>query len=105
MGTGAALSKASKRSTATIRTIASLLTTHNSGLARSAPASAPSQLKCAGGGCNAKWLRSGGAGIAILDWNWTRDLLLDRELVAENIELGDRLAAALAPTILVVEAA
>ena len=51
------------------------------------------------------WLRSGGAGIAILDWNYARDLLLDRELIAEDVETGNRLEAALAPSIMVMEAA
>ena len=51
------------------------------------------------------WLRSGGAGIAILDWDYARDLLLDHELIAEDLDLGDRLAAALAPDIWIREAA
>ena len=51
------------------------------------------------------WLRSGGAGITILDWSMTRDLLLDRELIAENVELGTRLAAVLKPEIWVMGAA
>ena len=51
------------------------------------------------------WLRSGGAGIAILDWNCTRDLLLDHELIAEDLELGDRLEANLRPDIFIVETA
>ncbi len=45
------------------------------------------------------WLRAGGAGIAILDWDYARDLLLDHEIVAENLKLGDRLAAVLKPDI------
>ena len=45
------------------------------------------------------WLRSGGAGIAILDWTWARDLLLVHEVIAEDLDLGDRLAAALEPKI------
>ena len=45
------------------------------------------------------WLRSGGAGIVILDWTGARDLLLDHELVAENIEIGERLEMALKPNI------
>ncbi len=48
------------------------------------------------------WLRSGGAGIAILDWGCARDLLLDHELVAENIEIGERLEMALKPDIWVI---
>ena len=51
------------------------------------------------------WLRSGGAGIAILDWSMTRDLLLDRELIAEDVDLGTRLEAALKPSIWVRRAA
>ncbi len=51
------------------------------------------------------WLTAGGAGIAILDWAYVRDLLLDHELIAEDVELGTRLEAALAPSILVMEAA
>ena len=48
------------------------------------------------------WLRSGGAGITILDWNYARDLLLDRELIAEDVDLGTRLAATLKPAIWVM---
>ncbi len=51
------------------------------------------------------WLRSGGAGIAILDWNSARDLLLDRELIAEDVDLGNRLADALKPDIWIRRAA
>ena len=51
------------------------------------------------------WLRAGGAGVCILDWDYARDLLLDHELIAEDIDLGDRLAAALKPDIWVMEAA
>ncbi len=45
------------------------------------------------------WLRSGGAGVCVLDWAWARDLLLDHELIAEDVELGNRLQAALKPEI------
>ena len=45
------------------------------------------------------WLKSGGAGIAILDWDYARDLLLDHELIAEDLELGNRLEAVLRPDI------
>ena len=45
------------------------------------------------------WLRAGGGGIAILDWYYARDLLLDHELIAEDLELGDRLEDALRPDI------
>ncbi len=51
------------------------------------------------------WLKSGGAGIAILDWDYARDLLLDRELIAEDVDLGTRLEAALKPEIWVMGAA
>ena len=51
------------------------------------------------------WLRSGGAGVAVLDWEWVPDLLLGHELIAEDVALGTRLEAALAPSILVMEAA
>ncbi len=51
------------------------------------------------------WLRSGGAGIAILDWRWMPDLLLGFDVVAEDVDLGNRLEAALRPSILVMEAA
>jgi len=45
------------------------------------------------------WLRAAGAGIVVLDWDFARDLLLDHELIAEDLELGDRLEDALAPDI------
>ena len=51
------------------------------------------------------WLRSSGAGIVVLDWCYIRDLLLDRELIAEDVDLGNRLAAVLKPEILVMVAA
>ncbi len=51
------------------------------------------------------WLRSAGAGVAVLDWEWVPDLLLGHELIAEDVALGTRLEAALAPSILVMEAA
>ena len=51
------------------------------------------------------WLKSGGAGIAILDWDYARDLLLDHELVAEDLDLGDRLEDALKPQIWIRRAA
>ncbi len=51
------------------------------------------------------WLRAGGAGIVVLDWTYARDLLLDHELVAEDLELGDHLEAALAPEIWIQGAA
>ena len=36
---------------------------------------------------------------------WLGDLLLDHELIAEDVEIGTRLEAALAPSIMVMEAA
>ena len=45
------------------------------------------------------WFRSGGDGIAILDWGWARELLLDHDLIAEDLALGERLEAALKPDI------
>ena len=51
------------------------------------------------------WLRSGGAGIAILDWDYARDLLLDHELIAEDVDLGTRLETTLKPEIWVMGAA
>ncbi len=51
------------------------------------------------------WLRSGGDGVCILDWDYARDLLLNAELIAEDVELGTRLEAALAPEIWVMERA
>ncbi len=45
------------------------------------------------------WLGSGGAGITILDWSWVPDLLLGHELIAEDLDLGTRLEAALKPEI------
>ena len=45
------------------------------------------------------WLRSGGAGICVLDWDYVRDLLLDHELVAEDLALGAELDAELRPHI------
>ena len=52
------------------------------------------------------WLRANAEGVVILDWNAAPALLLDAgEFLAENLELGHRLEVALAPTILVMEAA
>ena len=51
------------------------------------------------------WLKSGGAGIVVLDWNYAWDLLLGHELIAEDIEIGNHLEAALAPEIWVMGAA
>ncbi len=45
------------------------------------------------------WLRAGGAGIVVLDWNYARDILLDHELIAEDLALGEQLEAALKPDI------
>ena len=51
------------------------------------------------------WLRSGGAGIVVLDWDWGPSLLLGLDLIAEDVELGNRLDAALKPEIWVKETA
>ncbi len=51
------------------------------------------------------WLRSGGAGVVVLDWDWARDLLLGHELLAEDLDLGERLEAALEPVISIGRAA
>ncbi len=51
------------------------------------------------------WLKSGGAGVVVLDWDWARDLLLGYELIAENLVLGERLEAALEPVISIGRAA
>ncbi len=45
------------------------------------------------------WLRSGGGGVVALDWDWVPDLLLGHELIAEDLDLGTRLEAALKPEI------
>ncbi len=51
------------------------------------------------------WLRSGGGGVVVLDWDWVSDLLLGFDLIAEDVDLGNRLEAALRPEIWVMEAA
>ena len=50
------------------------------------------------------WLRAGGEGIVILDWAWAPDLLLGFDLVAEDLELGERLENTMRPGIWVMEA-
>ena len=45
------------------------------------------------------WLQAGGAGIMVLDWDYARDLLLDHDLIAEDLGLGDRLEVTLRPDI------
>ena len=45
------------------------------------------------------WLRAGGAGIVVLNWGWVPDLLLGLDLIAEDLELGERLNTALLPDI------
>ena len=45
------------------------------------------------------WLQGGGAGVAVLDFEWVPDLLLGFDLIAEDVELGERLEAALKPNI------
>lgn len=49
------------------------------------------------------WLQAGGEGIVVLDWKWARDLLLGHELIAEDVDLGNQLYAALKPDIWVME--
>ena len=51
------------------------------------------------------WLKSGGNGIVALDWNWVPSLLLGLNLIAEDVDLGNRLEAALRPDIWVRETA
>ncbi len=51
------------------------------------------------------WLQSGGAGIVVLDWDWAADLLLGFDLIAEDLDLGTRLEAALKPAIWIGRAA
>ncbi len=51
------------------------------------------------------WLKSCGGGIVVFDWSWAPDLLLGLDLIAEDVELGNRLEAALKPGIWVKEAA
>ena len=51
------------------------------------------------------WLKAGGEGVVVLDWDWAFDLLLGLDLIAEDIDLGNRLEAALAPAVWVMEAA
>ncbi len=51
------------------------------------------------------WLKFCGDGIVVLDWEWAPDLLLGLDLIAEDLELGERLSAALRPDIWVKEAA
>ena len=51
------------------------------------------------------WLRAGGDGVVVLDWDWVWDLLLGFDLIAEDLELGNRLEAALKPGIWVMGAA
>ena len=51
------------------------------------------------------WLKSGGHGIVILDWGWAPDLLCRLELVAEDVDLGNRLETALRPDIWVRQTA
>ena len=51
------------------------------------------------------WLLAGGGGVCILDWSWARELLLGFDLIAEDLDLGNRLEAALRPSIWIQEAA
>ena len=51
------------------------------------------------------WLRANAEGLVVLDWETAPPLLLDvGEFLAEDIDLGERLEDALAPSILVMEA-
>lgn len=52
------------------------------------------------------WIKANAEGLVVLDWEAASDLLLDvGEFVAEDVDLGERIEAALAPSILVMEAA
>jgi len=51
------------------------------------------------------WLQSGGNGVVVLEWDYARDLLLDHELVAEDLDLGAALEDALKADIWIMEAA
>ena len=51
------------------------------------------------------WLRSGGGGVVILDFDWVWELLLGFELIAEDLDLGGVLEAALKPNIWIGRAA
>ena len=51
------------------------------------------------------WLLAGGAGVVVLDWDWAPDILLGHELIAEDLDLGQRLDAALRPSISIGRAA
>lgn len=51
------------------------------------------------------WLRAAGAGVVVLDWAWARGLLLGRELIAEDVALGERLETTLRPEIWIMETA
>ncbi len=52
------------------------------------------------------WTKANAEGLVILNWETVPDLLLDvGEFLAEDVELGNRLEATLAPSILVMEAA
>ena len=51
------------------------------------------------------WLQAAGGGVVVLDWSWARDLLLGHELLAEDLDLGERLETALKPVISIGRAA
>ena len=51
------------------------------------------------------WLKAGGEGVVVLDWAWAWDLLLGFDLIAEDLELAEKLEATLKPPIWVVEQA
>ncbi len=52
-----------------------------------------------------RWIKADGEGTVVLDWAWAPDLLLGFDLIVEDVELGNRLDAALKPDIWVMEAA
>ena len=51
------------------------------------------------------WIKANAEGVVVLDWEAAPSLLLDAsEFLAEDVALGDRLQAALAPSIMVMDA-
>ena len=51
------------------------------------------------------WLRANAEGLVVLDWKAAPDLLLGADLIAEDVDLGNRIEAALKPEIWVMGAA
>ena len=78
-----------------------MMTVEMSALARAKRTAVRARLPARGGSSPI----AAGAGTCILDWDWARDLLLDRELIAEDLDLGDRLEEVLAPNIWIRRAA